>query len=453
MKQFRQMQSDGNFTELIMQNQNDNDLVNFDVKVENKFKYFLETNLGSIINCQLTQCVMFESTLANDGFVYESSALKQLMDVHSSPKSPNTRIGLYHKISNVKIIPEFIKFADKYNLNVSKNKFINSNNFEENFDLIVSWLNDDDFHKICNLKEFRLDKYLDENSDVTFLQLLLEASSNLNSINNIVCLTHILRNTKNLQFLTEIYSKNILHLLFEYSNSIETVALVIKCLVDRKIDLKQFDVYDSLRNKPLEYAFVSNQFEKICIAFDIGLTIDDDSLYKFTNSFIKSSKNQDQIIKIIDKNINIATPIDTKSFLLTSIQMKQKTVIDHLIVNRKISLDTKDEVNRNPFHLACLTNDFEIATFLLGFCNDFEVPSKENWRIVHIVSYYCDKKIIEFVLDKNVNVSNPITNFNGSPVVFHPINLIEMNHHLNSSEKDEITNRMIEMMEAQNFVI
>ena len=121
---------------------------NIKVQDNTKFIEFLESNLNSIITCPISGATFFNPVTGSDGFTYEASVIEEYQSQSMNPKSPMTREPMTKKLYKNNLILELINYSDKYDLEVSKLKFINGDSFEENVEIIQSYIGNGNYEYI-----------------------------------------------------------------------------------------------------------------------------------------------------------------------------------------------------------------------------------------------------------------------------------------------------------------
>jgi len=91
----------------------------------------------------------------------------------------------------------------------------------------------------------------------------------------------------------------------------------------------------------------------------------------------------------------------------------------------------------------------DIALMLLNICKNYELETDDGWRLIHIASFYCEKEVIYYLLEKNVAVTTPIKKYKGKNLNYLPINLIELNINIDELEKNKLIDYIITLMDIQ----
>ena len=245
----------------------------------------------------------------------------------------------------------------------------------------------------------------------------------------------------------EINGMNILHLICRYSIFSQLIKYVINIIKTKfNIDPNSLNVTDQSNKTPIDYLFERNHPDLIETALTCGLTIN--NLVKYVNASIQTCIGQ-SVTNLIDKLDNINEIYNGMSPLFTAIRYKKQEIIDYICSK---NVDIEQRINNvNAIHYAIQCGDPNIAIQFIDRCSDLEEEAYDGWKLIHLACYYCPKNVITYLLDRNVLVTTPINKFKGQTSQNLPINLIELNGRMNDTDKDELIEFMIVLMEIQSL--
>ncbi len=418
---------------------NENNIVE-NPKDEKKFMEFLEDNLSSIISCPISGSTFFVNAIASDGFYYEDSVLKEYLS-RSEHKSPITREKISANYYNTKLIPQIIGYAEKYDLEVSKNKFINGDSFEENFEIIQSYISKGEYDNIYKFKNFEL--AFNGNVNKLFLQNILSYEIK-NKDEYIKCIKYVLDNTIDIDFVTNA-SNNILHIFFRYCREIELIdylfVIIPNDTIQNMFQLKNNDEYC-----PIEFS-LDNKLHVVNYIFDKYININ--VSIKMINACITKKLNNETIIKLIEQVENVNVFDDNMSPMFCAIAGSNVDMINYLI-SRNYDMNMKSPEELNAYHYAAKCRTSTACEYVLEMCDNYEeFESQHGFKIIHIAAYYNTFSVIMFLLEKFVNLTEPITQFRNEAKNYVPINLVELNERLSDEEKQAIIDYMLQLMTLQ----
>jgi len=416
-----------------------------ETKDETKFVTFLEDNLSSIINCPISGSVFFSNAIASDGFYYEDSVLKEYLSRSNNSKSPITRELISKNYHNTKLIPQLINFADKYNLEVSKNKFINGDSFEENFEIIQSYIMKGQYENVYKFKNFILS--LGDENNKLFCKIILECNNTNNEQQKseyIKCIKYILDNCTGLTFITN-SSNNILHIFFRYCKEIELIeylfTIIPNDIIQNMLSLKNVDgccpIEGSLDNVLPVVNYIFDKYININVSIQMA------------NLSIMKKLNNNIIIKLLDQIEDINVFHNNISPMFCAISESNIDIINYLI-SRNYNMKMKSTEEIDAFHYAAKCRQSTVVEYILEMCDNYEESESLNgFKIIHIACYYNTFNVIMFLLEKFVNLTEPITRFRNEEKSYLPINLIELNERLGDDEKQTLIDYIIQLMTLQ----
>ncbi len=409
-------------------------------KNEKKIIDFLEDNLSSIISCPISGSVFFSNAIASDGFYYEDSVLKEYLS-RSTHKSPITREKISANYYNTKLIPQIVIFAEKNNLEVSKNKFINGDSFEENFEIIESYISKGEYDNIYKFKNFEL--AFNGNINKLFLQNILSYEIK-NKDEYVKCMKYILDNTIDITFVAN-GSNNILHIFFRYCKEIELIEYLFTKIPDETIQ-NMFQLTNNHGYCPIEFS-LDNNLQVVNYIFDKYININ--VSIKMVNACITKKLNNDIIIKLLEQIEDVTVFNENMSPMFCAIVESNIDIINYLI-SRNYNMNVKSPEELNAYHFAAKCRNSTVCEYVLEMCDNYEeFESQHGFKIIHIASYYNSFNVIMFLLEKFVNLTEPITRFRNEEKNYVPINLVELNGHLSDEEKQAIIDYMLQLMSLQ----
>lgn len=409
------------------------------------FKQFLEEQLEDLIQCPVSRTVMFDPVIASDGFIYEASILDQCMKV--SRNSPITRENLSKTFYPITVISKLIEYGEKNDIEICKNKYVMDDTFESNYEIICSAFITGKLDKIMKFKNFKLD--IPDASGQFFGQMICKTKYQ-DTKQAWECLKYIIDNTVDLTVKME--SQNILHIVACYCIFPKLIGYICEILKDKyKINPNTLITEDDNGTTPLHYLI--NRGDGVCLKAVLESGLDfKPYLSGLVNQSIQHSKNIDNTILLISllEDRNIFT--NDMSPLFTAIRYQKEQIVDHLLT-KNVNITLVNSKNLNAIHYACQYGSVNILMKLLDHYKNKDILEKESydgWMPIHIACYYNTVPVIEYLLGKDVLVSNPIKIFKGENRPYLPINLIELNQNISEKHLNELISNIIQIMEIQS---
>lgn len=420
----------------------DTETINFDPPEKPKlpFAEFLENNLGDLIICPITTCVMCDPVIASDGFSYELSQLLQMKKYsHRSPKTRETLSDIHIPVQHTK---DLIFYADKYDLQVGKEKFIITNSFEDNLNEICDTLKNGNYDFIRKFKEFKL-SHIDTNGR-SFCQIVFESVQH-NNEKGFEVLKYIFERSPDFEF-NLVNGQNVLHLLCRYACNVLFIDYIFKYL---KSQISKFNVPDIGNHLPIQYSWARKSEVIECVLSHIGTN----SLVvpiPYIVNMMGNQVNSTIIKRMIDSTPDINDMSQGTSLLFKAIESHRTDLIKYLL-GKGANAKQKNGSNENAIHHVCKFGDAECVFAIIDTVTttDLEEECIDGWRPIHIASYYSKRDVIEALLDRIVAVNVPITKFNGKECSYLPINLIESNTHLKDQDRDALIELVVQYMSFQ----
>jgi ankyrin repeat protein len=422
-----------------------NTFVNFnDVTKEQKFKQFLENNLDKLVKCPITYCICNDPVVADDGFIYESTALEKLLSV--SNKSPVTRQEISKKYMEINLVRQIIEFLENSDLELFEDRYVIGNSFEENFDIICTILTSSKKYEfIKRIKQFQLGK-IDINGR-TFCELMLSSlhKNKEQDKEHIETIKYIFDNSTDLRELNY-HGMNIFHSFFKFCKNSELFQHLLNYHWN---DLQTYMTSNDLMgNTPIYYAFYSGDTEKIKIVLSLKIDIDSSAFLSYVNIAISTCSDDDLVISLIDrlKDINCHDE-QNLSPLFRAIKFHKMKIIEHLL-SRGADLEycPSPAANIRAIHYACMNDHSNITKYIIDRTPDLEIETNEGWRPIHSACYYSSSETISYLLTKNITLTAPIKKFNDENKEYLPINLLELNATLSNNQFESLLNQVIVLM-------
>jgi len=409
------------------------------------FKNFLEEHFEDLIQCPVSRSVLFDPVVASDGFIYEASILDQCMKV--SRYSPITRENLSKTFYPISLINKLIEYGEKNDLEICKNKYVMDDTFESNYEIICSAFITGKIEKIMKFKNFKLD--IPDASGQFFGQMICKTKYQ-DTKQAYECLKHILDNTADLT--VKMGSQNILHVFARHCIFPKLVGYICEILKNKyKIDPNTLIIEDDNEMTPINYLI--SRGDKVCFdaLFDSGLNYKP-YLPGLVVQSIQHSKNIDNVLLLISLLEDSNAFINDMSPLFAAIRYQKEQIIDHLLA-KGVNINATNSKKLNAIHYACQFGSLNILMKLIDHCKNKDVLEQESydgWMPIHIACYYNTVPVIEYLLGKDVLVSNPIKIFKGENRPYLPINLIELNQNISEKDLNELISNIIQIMEIQS---
>lgn len=419
----------------------DEETVDFDKPFVKKpdFKQFLENNLGDVINCPITSCTMYTPIIASDGFTYELTQLTKYMTINK--QSPKTREQLNTSFYPCNFIKDLVEYCDENNLEVSKIKFECSDLFEDQANDIINALKNGDMSYIYNCKKFLLN--FDINGK-TFLETVLTYLKN-NTDSELDAAKHLFEHSENI-LMEYPNNENILHVVFRSRTSNKIIEHVLD-LVENvlKIDLNSLMVFNT-NYYPYSYLFSSGNtyiLEKLLSKIEFKYC-------KRDVSWLLQMKRTDTVNKLLD-SIDFDTITNKQTMLIDILGNKINLPIESVkwLLEKGVNPNDKDQHGLTALYFALYNGFNDVALLLIDKTENLNEGFKDNWRYIHIASYYCNADVVRRLLDNFVEVTTTITKFNGENKEYLPINLVELSNIHNDETKNELIDYMVQLMSLQ----
>jgi ankyrin repeat protein len=193
---------------------------------------FLEDNLESLINCPISGTTFFNPVVATDGFSYEDNVINEYVKKFTNPPSPITRELMTKTFIKNNYISKMINFSDEHNLEVSKNKFINGDTFDDNFEIIQSCIENGKYDHVYKFKNFKLVN----DGSIEHLFCVKILMCNIHNVDEYVkCIKYILDNTVDKEFVCRALY-NIFHLFFRYCKNTDLIDYLFVIIPQENIE-------------------------------------------------------------------------------------------------------------------------------------------------------------------------------------------------------------------------
>jgi len=185
---------------------------------------------------------------------------------------------------------------------------------------------------------------------------------------------------------------------------------MVKLLINYKINMNCNFGYKVLH--PLHIACVNNNYKlvKLLIQNNINLhnfelSFNDFIINELSPFTIFSNKSSTKIINIlIKKKIGINEPCSYSFPIIIASNLNNLKIVNLLIKNGA-NINSKDTLNNNALHFACIQNNFKIAKLLID--NKIDVNQKNNFLETPLI-IVCNNnnyKIAALLIKKNANIN------------------------------------------------
>lgn len=331
--------------------------------------------------CPITQQIILEPIIADDGFIYEESALMEYFSCKGCKISPMTRneIKNYFISYNVKKMiedileskPELKKeqfTKNKYPTESQLAKIIEGNyNYSKEFNTFC-W---GEFQKLSDSKKKRFFK-IDEN-------ILIE----------------LVNKSINFNFLFNDYSRPI-HYFCKYGN-----ISLIKSFLQNPINI---NVVDKNNNSPLHIAckFLNIECIKYLIEKGCEFKCTDKDNGNMLHYVCKNSDNN-ELIKFFIDNVEDLESQDNKGNTAVHYICKYLNLeILNYISEKNVNLDVKNKKNKTPIYYAIGNNNNEVIQFLLNKKVNIKFVIKGK-NLLHLMCKYNGNFDEELLYQFNLN--------------------------------------------------
>lgn len=403
------------------------------VDQQSKFKNFLNQDLPSFISCPISGSTFCFPVLGEDGFAYEETVFKDFLGRSHSPLSPITREKINKKYYPVKFLQRMIDFSDKYDLDASKDKFINNDSFEENFEVILSNIINEQYDYVYKFKKFTLS--IDRGM---FCQKMMIKPKNKNAY--VDCIKYILDNSVDINFVTP-KNSNIFHVFFMACREPELIDYIFhifdKETIDKMVSHRNND------NRCAVHCLISNSDEMVTYVCDKYIV--STPIY-LINDLIARNINITILKKLISNHPNINEFDDSdKSLMFIAIRHSNLDIVKFLI-EKGYDMKNKSNGDYNAFHYAAQCRHSQISRYVLDQCDNFDEESANGHKIIHLAARHNNYDVIMHLLEKFVDLTTLTT---GQQPNYSAINLIEMNNNLSDDQKDSLFDYMMQLLTVQ----
>ena len=410
------------------------------------FKTFLETNLETIIKCPLNKTTLANPIIASDGYIYELSAINLMKKYsHYGFTSPITRENLDSELIKIPLIKKIINYADKHNLEISKEKHIIEETYDDIFQDICSIFKNENYNQIYNIDKFILDHVDSKGISLIYNILTIKTTPNLNYFN---ALCHVFNNCKNIDI--NINGMNVLHIISKHTIFPDLITFIINLIKTKfNLDIESFNVNDIYNKTPIDYMIARNNNEFINLAFKSDININS-QLVKYVNILVQTCNDTDIIIEYINKLDNKNEFHNTTSPLFTAIKFKKNNIINYLL-DKGVDIEERNSDNINAINYAIQCGDSDIAINFINRASNLEEEIYDGWKLIHMACYYSNVVIINYLLEQNVSIIDRIKSFKGGASDYLPINLIELNNKIKENDMIVLIDYMIQLMAIQKL--
>ena len=406
----------------------------------NKFKAFLENHLRTLTNCHVTYCTCFDPVVASDGYVYEKTAFKDL--IRHTLTSPVTREHISTEFKPIDLVSKIIDHVEPLELEITSSKYITSTDFEENIDIIVDAIENKKYDNVKKFNKFKLGmatsdgnlfinrickiRYTDESEGLKYLEIF----------------RYIIDNSDDIDFIK--HNSNILHSVFKYAMYIH----ILEYVMDKLKTMGKLIQYSTMKDSWNECTPIDLGFQRDKLVIDCMQKynlITPEFILKSIGSIVKSCSDEDFIISML-ANIKDVNEKFNDEYLISIAVNKNKYKVVKFLIQKGANLDipsccSDHSVIYNIFR----HGSDDILKTILDII-DMEKEIKDGWRPFHFVCYFRKKEMIHMMIDKGVSVNVPIKKFQGEDKDYLPMQLIELNERINESGREELIERIIQMM-------
>jgi len=328
---------------------------------DKKFQEFLENNIGKLTNCLITSCTVHDAIVASDGFVYEKTAFKELCKT-GYLKSPVTREDMSPNSKPIKLVTDIIKFVEPYNLEALEQKYITSDLFEDNVDIICEALESNNFDLVVKFKSFKLD-YICSGAVPFITKIISHKPKEERYYNRAVeTILYIIENSETLDFQLE-NGQTILHVLFKVGVFIHVFEHIInKLQKDNKLDkLNHPDINDCM---PIEYGIQRKDKLIIDLIRKLGFELKP-VIKKSIHFIIQYYENIELIKEMINLMEDVNEIYDDKIPIITAIICKKIEIIEYLL-NKNADISTNyNSYSQNAIHYAFQSGNNKIIKLII----------------------------------------------------------------------------------------
>jgi ankyrin repeat protein len=432
-KQFKPIKTDNT-------NNNQISFITNNKKVNRNISF--EKNLEECLKDNIGWDFFLDPVLADDGFIYERDVINDYREQYNS-MSPMTRGYISNKFRSVKLLKDIVDCYMNINPDRQKQRYKINNDFNDNINRIFMSLTNGNSEILFRYTNFVLNSRYDGKY---FMNRLFKYC------NDIEVIKHVINNTEDITVVDN-YDWNIFHYSSKYSSSdiIEYIYQVTK----------QYDFINKKNNDnqyPLHIACKYNNNSDVIIKLiEYGCPINSQDVNEQTPLELICRYNSNQALGyIIRKTCMNKTVLETVNINGSSLLHNlTKSCFDIQLYDQLLELGINFELQDNngirPIHyLSQYCNNIQVLNYFINNVQvDIECEDNNGWRPIHYACRYNNIQVINYYIDKGVNLNAMIKRYRDNDVNYLPINMMELNDNINNDECEGLISEMIEIAQIQ----
>lgn len=355
------------------------------------------------IVCPISGSIFHTPVLASDGFFYEEQLITDWL--LTNEVSPITREPISKELYQSTMFKKYIESYLEHNPDAKKDQYqlITSNKFIDNIYKINNFVALRNFDKLLDYVEYDLTKMTNNN----------EFSQIVTYCKNTDILKHILNNTIDLNCVL-LDNWRPVHYISRYCSDSTTPGM-ITFMINKLAELGlPLDVQNNDGCQPIHY---------ICY-------------YLHSNSI-------DTVMNTINKMIDAGLRLDIQNndgycAVLSITRSPTHSEIFKLIVDKGIfDHNIKSRTGFSILHELCQSDNFDNVKYAVENLKDLDLEATENygWKPIHIAAHYASRPVIEYLLNKNVDLNAKIEKYDGKPSEYDVIKLLDDNKKIDNKSK------------------
>jgi ankyrin repeat protein len=364
--------------------------------------------------CPITLQMFKEPVVAEDGHTYEKEAIEKW--VVDSGTSPKTR----EKIGN--------KFVINWDKKSQISKFIEKSKACTDKEFIKA-IQTEDTNKIQKLNYLDIEMfgskplhYAIYQKNIELLKFLLAEKANIESRdlfdhtplfvavkrNHFECVKILLENNADVKIIPKgesIGNQTVLHVAASTAD-----ADVVNLLLDKKLEI---EASDDNGMTPLHWAAQYGKIETVKLLLDKGANFYAKDNYGETPLFATLYSVDEQLavfkllISLSEKSILESLKNRAGKTILHAAVDRGNITALKLLLDFKINLELKDDIDSTPMHLAASNSEYEgkveIVKLLIANGADLEAKDIDGRTPLHNAAIYGNKEIVKLLLENGAN--------------------------------------------------
>lgn len=300
----------------------------------------MEESIKNAFSCPITKLIMYDPVAADDGHIYERSAIQSWFDSKGCIDPHNFKLisGRFIPLVSLKEVIE--NYLDRFPEERMNQFQIVKNHKDNRLEVYTAFINDD-YNKLLLYTKFNFKFLITTPEDYIFFKNFFRKCSNNNF------LKYVIDNTENLE---DVFYEglSLIHFVCMYANP-----EIIKYLVGKDINAESCT---NFKTQPIHY---------LCMNREVALDIVKLFVEKGANLESEDFKGK-RPIHYLSSNIN--APVE---------------IFKYLLEEKNVDFNVAAKNGLIPLHYACAFASRDVIMYVLDNTNDPDVKSANGWRPIH----------------------------------------------------------------------